>query len=815
MDDKVIVKSKIRIEKTNLEAKDLVLDGKDLELVELKIDGQIISNYDIQDHKLTIADIPEKFIFECENIVYPDKNLSLEGLYKTDGLYSTQCEAEGFRRITYFLDRPDVMSTYTVKITANKAQLPILLSNGNKIETGDIDNGRHYVVWHDPFKKPCYLFALVAGQLCCTKDQFITCSDRKIDLEIYTHQKDLDKCTLAMQSLQKAMRWDEIEYNREYDLDLFMIVAVDSFNMGAMENKGLNIFNSSCILSDPRTATDKRSQFVEAVVAHEYFHNWTGNRITCRDWFQLSLKEGLTVFRDQEFSASNWSQDVCRIENAEHIQLHQFPEDQGVTSHPVQPKSYIDIDNFYTTTVYEKGAELIRMMMNIVGKQGFKKGMEVYFTKYDGQAVTIEELICSIEEANNIDLQQFRKWYHQAGTPVIQVQDNYDVKSQRYTIEFNQNKDFFIPIKMGLLVQNGNVINEETLHLTQNKQKFTFDNIPEHPTPSLLRDFSAPVKLHYDYSIEQLIFLAKHDNNKFNRWNTIQEYTSYIVSHNSDVQPLIDIYQHLISEISDQSDKEIYANMLAITSETYIGNYMNVFNVELVHKNRKELKLSLAKQLKPYWLDLYNSNSETKYYYDKDAVGKRALKNTALSYLATSKEHHNLLLEQFRTANNMTDEITALQLLVNHASEELANEAITTFYQKWQHDNNVLDSWFSVQARSDKANTLDCVKELLKHPRFSIENPNKVRSLIGSFVNYNHINFHTATGYQFLADMVIKLDDINQHIAARLCQPFTKYRSYTQDKKQAILKEVNRILYQGNLSNNCYEILSKIAKNDV
>jgi len=844
-------------------ATSLELHGKLLTLERLAINGQSLEpdQYLVDEESLTIPQLDvllgagfSEFRLECHTRIEPQNNTALEGLYKSKKMFCTQCEAEGFRRITYYLDRPDVMSKFTTTVAAEKVRYPVLLSNGNNIASGEVDGaeGRHWVTWEDPFKKPSYLFALVAGDLVSLDDRFVTCSDREIELRIFVEEKDIDKCDHAMRSLKNSMRWDEEVYGREYDLDIFMIVAVDDFNMGAMENKGLNVFNTSCVLANPKTTTDFAFQRVEAVVAHEYFHNWSGNRVTCRDWFQLSLKEGFTVFRDSEFSADMGSRTVKRVEDVAFLQTVQFAEDGGPMSHSVRPDSYMEISNFYTVTIYEKGAEVVRMIALLLGPENFRAGSDLYFERHDGQAVTTEDFVKAMEDASGIDLRQFRNWYYQAGTPSVSVQSEYDAQNRRFTLSVQQscpdtpgqtNKEpFTIPLRIGLLGKDGEDLplrlsgeDTSTLHtdrvleLTATQQQFVFDDVDAEPIPSLLRGFSAPVRLHYDYSRNDLLFLMVNDSDGFNRWNASQllaidlfdELQGELVTGNTLALPesLVEAYTGVLnSTLADPNlDKAMVAQLLSLPTVGFLIEKAEVADVESIFAVREFLLNGLADSLYPLFLQVYQLNaSDADYAADAESIARRSLKNLALSYLVRTEKDEAIALaqSQFAVASNMTDQAAGLRCLVNSAAETAAalkRDALKSFYEQWSHESLVVDQWFVIQAVCQLPGSLDQVKLLLKHDNFDIRNPNKVRSLIGAFCGQNHIGFHDASGegYEFLADQVLVLDKLNPQIASRLLTPLTRWRKYDAKRQALMQAQLQRIKAQAELSKDLFEVVEK------
>jgi len=841
----------------------LRLHGQLLKLEKIFINGQLVNSdqYIQDDESLTVPALDGllgasfgEFLFECHTRIEPQNNTALEGLYKSKKMFCTQCEAEGFRRITYYLDRPDVMSIFTTTVAAEKAKYPVLLSNGNKLASGDVDGApdRHWVTWEDPFKKPSYLFALVAGDLLSLDDTFVTCSDREIELRIFVEEKDIDKCDHAMLSLKNSMRWDEEVYGREYDLDIFMIVAVDDFNMGAMENKGLNVFNTSCVLASPQTTTDFSFQRVEAVVAHEYFHNWSGNRVTCRDWFQLSLKEGFTVYRDSEFSADMGSRTAKRVEDVSFLQTVQFAEDGGPMAHSVRPDSYMEISNFYTVTIYEKGAEVVRMIALLLGPEKFRAGSDLYFDRHDGQAVTTEDFVKAMEDASGIGLCQFRNWYYQAGTPVISIQSEFDADNKRYTLHVSQScpdtpgqsnkKPLTVPLRLGLLGSDGKDLplrllvddastseTDRVLSVTQEEQQFVFEGLESEPIPSLLRGFSAPVRLRYDYSRADLLFLMVNDSDGFNRWNASQLLTIGLIDElQSDLaagrdlalpQSLVDAYAGVLgSMLSDPSvDKAMVAQLLSLPTVGFLIERAEVADVESIHLVREFLLNGLAARFYSSFLDVYTNNtSNAEYAADAESIARRSLRNLALSYLMRSDmdEAVTLAQHQFVQASNMTDQLSGLRCLVNNGARvavELKRDALASFYKQWSHEPLVVDQWFVVQAVCQLPGSLAQVKQLLEHADFDIRNPNKVRSLIGAFCGQNHVGFHDASGegYEFLADQVLILDKLNPQIASRLLTPLTRWKKFSAKRQGLMQAQLRRIKAQEDLSKDLFEIVEK------
>ena len=827
----------------------LVLDGQHLELLSVVLDDRELTaaDYELSDSHLTLQPGAEQFTLDTSVRIHPESNTALEGLYKSSGMFCTQCEAEGFRKITYYLDRPDVMSVFTTTVIAEQHRYPVLLSNGNPVGSGPQEDGRHWATWEDPFKKPAYLFALVAGDLWCVEDKFTRQSGREVTLRIYVEPENIDKCQHAMTSLKKSMRWDEEVYGREYDLDIFMIVAVNDFNMGAMENKGLNIFNSSCVLARAETATDAAHQRVEAVVAHEYFHNWSGNRVTCRDWFQLSLKEGFTVFRDAEFSADVNSRTVKRIEDVAYLRTHQFAEDAGPMAHAVRPDSFIEISNFYTLTVYEKGSEVVRMVRTLLGTEGFRKGSDLYFERHDGQAVTCDDFIKAMEDANGVDLTQFKRWYSQAGTPRLAVSESYDAAAQTYSLTFRQScpetpdkvekKPFVIPVELGLLDAQGNDLplrlqgeaaaagTSRVLSVTEAEQTFTFVDIAAKPLPSLLRGFSAPVKLSFPYDRDQLMFLMQHDSDGFNRWEagqqlSVQVLQELIAQHQQGLALTLD--QRLVTALgsvlgNDQLDQAMVAEMLSLPSEAYLTEISEIADVDAIHAAREFARKQLADQLFDALLSRYQRNRDvsrkTAYIAEAEHFARRSLQNIVLSYLMLSGKPQVLeaTLEQFDACDNMTERLTALAVLVNSPFEAERAKALASFAEHFKDNPLVMDQWFSVQAGSTMPGGLARVRTLMEHPAFTLKNPNKVRALIGAFAGQNLVNFHAAdgSGYRFLADIVIELNALNPQIASRQLAPLTRWRKYDAARQALMKGELERIRDSGKLSSDVFEVVSK------
>lgn len=794
---------------------DLILHGRELELISVKLNHQAVK-YTVDAETLVIAEknLPDDFNLEIITHIKPQLNTSLEGLYKADGLFCTQCEAEGFRKITYYLDRPDVMAKFTTTIIADKTKYPVLLSNGNLVEHKNLDNNLHLAKWQDPFKKPCYLFALVAGNLACIEDNFITQSGRKVDIQLYVDHGDEDKTAFAIGAIKRAMKWDEDNFGREYDLDIFMVVATHAFNMGAMENKGLNIFNSKYILAKPETATDEDYVAIERVIGHEYFHNWTGNRITCRDWFQLSLKESLTVFRDAQFSSDMTSHAVVRIDDVNILRSVQFPQDASPMAHPVRPDSYMEINNFYTVTIYEKGAEVIHMLSMLLGKSGFRKGMDCYFERHDGQAVRIEEFVQAHADANHKDLSQFMHWYEKSGTPELMISTDYDQDKKQYCLTIKQSGfNFYLPFKMGLLDTTGKDIHTEVLEIKKPEETFVFENISEKPVISLLRDFSAPVKVHYDYTDQELAFLLAHDSDAVARWDAGQQLSSRLIKHlmnssQTDQDLIIKSWQAILE--NKTLDSALSAHLLLLPTESYLIELFAPVDLDKLLQARKFLRQRLAESLQKLFVTIYKTLFNT-----KNSIGQRALKNRCLAYLGfiDTEEHQAIILSQLISAKNMTDEIAALSA-ISHSKSLHRESALENFYQKFQKETLVIDKWFSIQARSELPGVLEHVKKLTKHPAFDLKNPNKVRALIGAFCQ-NLPAFHAidGSGYDFLTSQIIALNTINPHIGARLCEPFTRFKKYDQKRQDLIKKSLNTIINAPDLSTHIYEVVYKSLAN--
>lgn len=829
---KATIRASLSINRNGDHCKPLVLNGEKMTLLSVSLNGEPLdsSDYMVDAQFLTLPTDLNEFELEIVTQSEPKKNTELSGLYQSSGNFCTQCEAEGFRRITYFLDRPDVLSEYTVTLEADKKKCPVLLSNGNPVACGENANGTHWAKWHDPHPKPCYLFALVAGDLDSISGGFTTMSGVDVELNIYTQAHNIDKCDHALVSLQKSMQWDEEVYGREYDLSVYNVVAVDDFNMGAMENKGLNIFNSKYVLADQKTATDTDFEGIESVIGHEYFHNWSGNRVTCRDWFQLSLKEGFTVFRDQEFSADMGSRAVKRIRDVQVLRAYQFKEDAGPMAHPIRPDSYEEINNFYTVTIYEKGAEVIRMMHSLLGPDAFRKGTDFYFDKCDGQAVTTEDFVASMEQANDVDLTLFRNWYTQSGTPVVDAKTNY--LDGTYTLELSQhcpptpgqeNKEpFQIPIRIALFNKIGEKLVEQTLSLTKTLQVFTFEGLSEKPALSILRDFSAPIKLNLQRDTTELLSLIAVDDNGFACWEAMQELCLRVILPAIETGKLNDVayatlllaFKQLIESSPD--DKAIFSEMLTLPSAAYIAGLLKPIDPQRVASVREQCIARLARDLESQFHALYaNNNQRSEFSLSAEAIAERALKNRALSYLVATGQaaYHALASHQYHVANNMTDHLAAFASLV-HSTYPERQLLVDDFYDQWKDQTLVLDKWFALQAMRPVADALDDVKALCEHPDFSINNPNKVRSLIGAFTS-NLVAFHqeNGTGYEYIADKVIELNALNPQVAARMAGTFNNWRSHSEPYSSMMQRQLQRINDEPELAKDVSEIVSKALRN--
>ncbi|AUR50772.1 aminopeptidase N [Aquella oligotrophica] len=829
----VIVTSKTKYQQ-NGASNSLELAGS-AELKSVIIDGNELTDYKLADDKLSLNNLSANFTLEIVTHVDAFNNKSCMGLYASNGNLFTQCEPEGFRKITYYLDRPDVMAKFTTTIIGDKDLYPVLLSNGNKISEKTLANNQIEVIWEDPYKKPSYLFALVAGKFAFIDDTFTTKSGRKVKLEVYSEAESINQCQHCLESLKRAMEWDEKRFNLEYDLDVYMIVASGDFNMGAMENKGLNIFNTKYVLAETKTATDTDFINVEAVVGHEYFHNWTGNRVTCRDWFQLSLKEGLTVFRDQEFTADLHSRTVKRIQDVKNLRQMQFTEDASPLSHPVRPESYMEINNFYTMTVYEKGAEVVRMYQTILDKEGFNRGLALYFERHDGYAVTCEDFCKAMADANKIDLSQFMLWYSQSGTPHLAISDHYNEATKEYSITFKQSipnnptaKAMLIPVSIGLILDNGkNIIpdiknhntivrdNEVILLLNEAENTFIFGGISEKPTPSILRGFSAPVIINYAYDEKQLYTLARHDNDSFNRWEALQSIYKTEINriYHSESPDKFEINQNItkiISELLNDATIDPALKALSINLPAFAElsiSYPNT-DVKKLVGSIKRLKSAIANGLETQLLAVYKDNQTVS--YDFNDAGKRALKNTLLGYLMQGNntgKSIELVAAQYKNADNMTDKIGALSA-INDIDSPVRHQLLDNFAQEYANYPLVMDKWFSLQSQSQLPDTIDNVANLLNHPSFDKENPNKLYSLVRAFTA-NPIYFNTDAGYNFIAEEIIRIDSFNPGVAGRIANGFSSIANYESKYQTLVKPQLQKIMAKENLSRDVYEIISK------
>jgi aminopeptidase N len=822
------VRSRLRVRRNAAGGPPLVLDGAGQPIERIALDGEALgaNRYELSPEALRIADVPDEFTLEIETLVNPRDNTELSGLYLSNGAFFTQCEAEGFRRITYFPDRPDVMARFEVTITAEASRCPVMLSNGNPGIVEDLGDGRHRATWTDPHPKPCYLFALVAGDLVKVADSFTTRSGRSVALGVWVRRGDEESCGHAMRSLKAAMAWDEEVFGLEYDLDVFNIAAVSDFNMGAMENKGLNVFNTKYVLARPETATDGDYENIESVIAHEYFHNWTGNRVTCRDWFQLSLKEGLTVYRDQEFTMDRGSRAVKRIADVRALRAAQFREDAGPLAHPVQPDQYIAIDNFYTPTVYNKGAEVIRMMATIIGRANFRRGMDLYFQRHDNQAVTIEDFVRCMEDASGADLSRFRLWYHQAGTPEVSVSDQYDAGARRYRLSLRQRtaptpkqdekRPQVIPVAAGLLAQDGReIVPTRVLLLTEDAQDFHFEDIPARPVPSLLRGFSAPVRLR-GMAEDQLRLLAARDTDPFVRWDSGQQYATgvlleMVAGQRRDVAPgLVEAMAAALDRADE--DHAFAAEALSLPSESFLFDQMEVAAVDAIHAARQAARVAIAAALRAKLAATYERLSDPgPYRIDGAAIGRRALRNACLAYLAADggAEGVRRAKAQFDAQANMTDVLAALSALCAFDCPE-RTAALAAFHAAWRGDALVLDKWFAIQALSPLPGTVEAVRALSAHPDFDLRNPNRVRALAGSFAA-NQVRFHDASGagYRFLADTILQLDGMNPQVAARISSPLGQWRRLDPARGALVRAELRRVLEAPGLSRNTQEMVGR------
>jgi aminopeptidase N len=846
------VTSLLKVIRTSDGSSDLRLDGQDLELVSVRVDGERVSENAcrLDDESLTLFDLPDECEIEVVNRICPEENTALEGLYKSRTMYCTQCEAEGFRKITYYQDRPDVLAKFTTTIIAN-ADYPVLLSNGNPVASERLDDGRARVTWEDPFPKPSYLFALVAGDLALLTDSFTTMSGRNVELRIYSESHNIDQCDYAMDVLKRSMRWDEERFGREYDLDIFMIVAVEDFNMGAMENKGLNIFNTSCVLASADTATDQAYMRVEGVVAHEYFHNWSGNRVTCRDWFQLSLKEGFTVFRDAEFSSDMNSRTVKRIEDVSFLRSVQFAEDASPLSHPIRPESYIEISNFYTPTVYEKGAEVIGMLHTIVGENAFRRGSDLYFERHDGEAATTEDFLKAMADESGKDLSVFARWYRQAGTPVLEVISHWDDGTLTLSLEQScpptpgqpEKLPVHIPVALGLLAFDGAPLAPDSLsisstsdldvrgdtivvHLTEASGEVRVSGLAEAPIVSLLRGFSAPVRLSFERDSAEARFLAVHDTDGFAAWDVLQSLLVdeiYSLQSKSRVSPELlalfaSLQQRALTAVgaSDAEDRFMLAAKLAVPPESYLFEQFPVVDVDALCAARDKLIVALSTELLDGWRALYQACAAPgSFAPDAAGMSRRALRNLALGYLSealSAEELNGLLVEHMQAADNLTERRAGLVAAVNASTLEVSvrDELLEAFYQRFHREALVVNQWFSLQAGA-RTTTADGIRRLAEHDAFDVRNPNKVRSLYSAFVQTNLRHFHAidGSGYRLIADMVLVLNSLNPQMASALAKPLTRWRRFSGARPTLMRQALERIAEAENLSPDVFEVVSK------
>jgi aminopeptidase N len=819
--------SKLSIQRLDAACDELFLDGEQLSLKSLYFNEQELTpaHYQVSDNQLQISlknllTDSDKFTLTIETEIDPTKNTALEGLFKSGNAFCTQCEAEGFRRISYYLDRPDVMAVFTTKVIADKQKYPYLLANGNKINSGVLKNGKHFATWYDPFPKPCYLFALVAGDFDVLRDSFTRKSGRDVALEIFVDKGNLSKAEHAMASLKASMAWDEETFELEYDLDIYMIVAVDFFNMGAMENKGLNVFNSKFVLADAETATDADYFNVEAVIAHEYFHNWTGNRVTCRDWFQLSLKEGLTVFRDQQFSADMHSAAVTRIQNVRLLRSHQFAEDAGPMAHPIRPEKVIEMNNFYTLTVYEKGAEVIRMIHTLLGQERFAQGMKLYFKRFDGMAVTCDDFVDAMADASQIDLSLFKHWYSQSGTPILDVTADYQVEQKQLSLTIKQSMphqsnepiiDLHVPIRVEIIDSETYDSEQHLLSLTKASDTWTFSELEQKPIVALLGDFSAPVKLCFRQSDEHLAIIMVHAQDEFCRWDAGQQLLiRYIKILTNDPQYVLP--QSLVNAfakiLDSDADKALIAEQLILPSFDELVALIENVDPQALISAIKTVQLFLAKKLASQLLNAYQINQQHHYQNDKASVAKRALKNVCLSYLALLIEHNHLIDEQFEVADNMTDSVAALKISGQNDLSPF-NKQLMTFEAAWHSTTLVMDKWFMLNGIYNNDAIFENLAKLITHPLFSLKNPNRARSLLGAFSQQNPKYFHckSGRGYQFLTEQLISLNEINPQVASRLLTPLMSYKSFNKSHQQLMKAQLERLQALPNLSKDLQEKL--------
>lgn len=828
---KTRVVSQLQVKREGAADAPLVLDGEKLSLTSVAINGQTVASPEVSDAALTLRDVPDQFSLEIETEIDPDNNKALEGLYRSAGVYCTQCEAEGFRRITYFLDRPDVLAVYRVTLHGDKATLPTMLANGNLVEQGDNADGTHWVTWHDPHPKPSYLFAVVAGDFDLLTDSFTTMSGREVALELYVDKGKRDRGQFALDSLKRAMKWDEQTFGLEYDLDIYMVVAVDFFNMGAMENKGLNIFNSKFVLADQATATDDDFFNVESVIAHEYFHNWTGNRVTCRDWFQLSLKEGLTVFRDQQFSADMTSPLSNRIKHVRVMREHQFAEDASAMSHPIRPDEVMEMNNFYTVTVYDKGAEVIRMFHTLLGAEAFRNGMDEYFRRHDGQAVTCDDFISAMQFATDLDLTQFARWYSQSGTPVLSVTSEYSKEQGRHTFRLSQRTNptadqqeklpLYMPVAIELIDKQGNhyqdnegLIQDGMLILADEQVEFTVDTGVAQLTPVLLGNFSAPARVNNNLSPTDCLTIFKFAHDEFNRWDALQQLYDWCITQYESGHPEQigkDIWSGLKSVIeAEQDNAELLGECLVVPSFETLCQTRTAIDVASLHAAREAFCQAFAEMLEPQLVTLYDRCETQHYVYQQDAVNARRCRNVVLAHLARLPARTNTIQQHFSRSDNMTDTLGALRA-AQFGETSVFEQLMAEFERVWKHDPLVLDKWFALHATQPREDILAHISMLKEHPQFSTSNPNRVRALIGSFAFYNSTGFHAAdgSGYKFVTDYLLVLDKTNPQVAARIVTPLTQWHQYAKAHQEQMKAQLARLLNEKGLSRDLFEKVSK------
>ncbi len=830
-DEKTRVESVMTVTRNGAHQEPLVLDGLGLTFISLSINDQQVNDdlITIDEETLTLVTDLSEFTLRIVNEINPKANTALEGLYKSGDAFCTQCEAEGFRRITWYLDRPDNLAKFTTRITADKNLYPSLLSNGNKIEQGELSDNRHFVKWEDPFPKPSYLFALVAGEFDCLTDAYTTQSGREVALELYVDKGNLSKASYAMESLKHSMKWDEDTYGLEYDLDIYMIVAVDFFNMGAMENKGLNVFNSKYVLADAQTATDQDFFNIESIIGHEYFHNWTGNRVTCRDWFQLSLKEGLTVFRDQQFSAAMGSPGVNRIGEVRVVRERQFAEDAGPMAHPIRPEKVIEMNNFYTVTVYDKGAEVIRMMHTLLGKEGFRKGMDLYFKRHDGQAVTCDDFVAAMEDASNVDLKQFRRWYSQSGTPELSLTEEWDQTSKTFnltvkqfnapTADQNEKQTLHIPLRIELLNVNGDVMtvshpamNGDVLNIRRDSETFAFNGLSERPVLVVGKNFSAPIRISREQSIEALIHTVKYSSDDFSRWDAIQSLYTVLIKdivdsgkHAPLPDSVIAMYESLLSD--ENADLSLIAELFQLPGFDSLSTGWDVVPVDALVGAMKHIKQSLTQVLYAKFNEIYQSFAGDKYELNATAIGRRDLKNIALHLMSFNDESKAVIKDQYYNADNMTDTLAAIGCAGNLSDSALFDELMVDFETKWKENRLVMDKWFSLHANYKGEDALERLQNLLTHPQFELNNPNRVSSLIGVFSQRNHAVFHDGSGkgYELLSGILQSLNDINPQVASRLITPLMGWKKFDAERGEMMRDKLQKLADLPNLSKDLFE----------